>query len=122
MFNATIDIFGNFTAEVSTTELKELGLVFPRDGKLYRIRTASRLKSGFIQITARETDEDAPSVESEYPSFTKFSPRGKTFEHLGRIESRKGKRKLKAADPKPYVPLKGDTDTGIGERRKRYIR
>lgn len=58
----------------------------------------------------------------EYPTMTRLSPRGRTREVAGKVMNQGGKRKVKISEPKQFVPLKGDTPSGYGEKRKRYIR
>ncbi len=123
MMNVETDAFGVMSANMSLSEFKALGRIFTHEGRTFKLKTACRLPSGFIYITAREADSpEYQDTLAEYPMYTKYSPNRKTFVNIGHIESRRGKRKLKMEDPKPYQPLKGDTDTGLGERRKRYVR
>jgi hypothetical protein len=115
MRNISIDFTGTLIATVTPDEFRHSNREFWHDGDHYEIKRMQGNKDGSITIEARKTaSPDSRDTLVEYPMYTRFSPTGK-------IENRKGKKKLKATDPKPYQPLKGDTETGKGERRKRYI-
>jgi hypothetical protein len=75
-----------------------------------------------IDRTFKPVEEQKRPVEQEYPSEARFSPHPrKLYEFEGRIVNQKGKRKLVLKEPKPYQPLRKDTASGRGEKRKRYI-
>jgi hypothetical protein len=58
----------------------------------------------------------------EYPTDTLYSPRSSSSERIGKVVRVGGKSKFKATEVKPLPPLKKDTLSGYGEKRKRYIR
>lgn len=122
MRNIQIDFTGTMIATVTPDEFRRGERDFWHDGEQWTIRRMQLQKDGSITIEARKSDKPHRDTLTEYPVYTKFSPNRKLITNVGKVQSRRGKRKLVAEDPKPYEPLKGDTDTGLGERRKRYIR
>jgi hypothetical protein len=93
------------------------------DNAVWTVTRATKLADETVFITAKKVGtKDFHDSTKEYPIDTKFSPRSKTHEYVGGVQSRRGKLKLVLKEIKEYQPLKHDTLSGYGEKRKKYIR
>lgn len=82
-----------------------------------RGKLLKRLQEKALQAVAERKDS-----ERDYPTGTRFSPNPKTTLRFGTVTKAGQRRFFKATNDLPvFTPLRKDTKTGRGERKRRYI-